>query len=111
VWNTVIFQDNAFFNLFEKPADRTTNTEATALVDIRIESLDVARPIDFLIDQRTGRSNLFYFTGPRGIGSITSYKYPLGRNWTHGINHQSQGLRPTPGDQKYGSIGGSHIFG
>lgn len=74
--NAVVFQDDALPHLLEEPGDGAADAEATTLVHIIIETLDLAGPVDLVLDHRAGCEHLLGFAGALGVGTITSYKNP-----------------------------------
>jgi hypothetical protein len=67
--NAVVLQDDALLHLLIKPGDRAAHPEAAALVSIGVEALDLAGPVDFMLDQRAGGSHLLGFAGALGVGA------------------------------------------
>ncbi len=66
--NTDDLQDDALLHLLEKPGNGAADAEAAALVHIRVEPLDLAGPIDLLLDHRAGGSHLAASPGRSGLG-------------------------------------------
>jgi hypothetical protein len=52
--NAVILEDDAFLHLLEEPGDGPAHPQAAALVDIGVKTLKLTRPVDLLLDHRSG---------------------------------------------------------
>ena len=109
--NAVVLQDDALLHLFEKPADRTDRSNAAALVQIGIEALDLARPVDLVLDHRAGGSHLLGFAGALGVRAVAGHIQTCGCHWADGIDHLAQGVGAAPSDQEEGGIGRIDIKG
>ena len=96
--NAVVFQDDALLHLLEKPGDRTAHPQATALVHIGIEALDLAGPINLLLDHRAGGGHFLGFAGVLRVGAVAGHKQPRGCYRADGVDHLAQGVRAAPGD-------------
>ena len=96
--NAVVLQDDALLHLLEKPGDGAAHPQAAALVHIGIEALDLAGPIDLVLDHRSGGGHLLGFAGAVGIWAVASHIKACGRHPTTGVDHLAQGVRAAPGD-------------
>ena len=98
--DAVVLQDDALLHLFEKPGDGAADSQAAALVRISVEPLDMARPVDLVLDHLAGGSHLFGFAGTFGVGAIASHEQARGRHWSDSVDHLAQGAGAAPGDQE-----------
>jgi len=96
--NAVVLQDDALLHLFEKPADRTDRSNAAALVHIGIKALDLAGPVDLVLDHRAGGGYLLGFTGTLGVGAVAGHEDTRGCYMANGVDHLAQGVGSAPGD-------------
>ena len=96
--NAVVFQDDALLHLLEKPADRTAHPQAAALVHIGIKALDLAGPVDLVLDHRAGAGYLLGFAGALGAGAIAGHKQASGLYRANGVDHLAQGVGAAPSD-------------
>lgn len=96
--NAVILKDDAFLHLLEKPADRTAHPQATALVHIGIEPLDLAGPINLLLDHRAGGGHLIGFVRALGVWAVAGHKQAGGGYGPDCVYHLAQGVRSSPGN-------------
>ena len=98
VGNAVVFQDDALLHLLEKPADRTAHPQAAALVHIGIQALDLAGPVDLVLDHRTRGGHFLGFAGALGVRAVAGHIQTCGCHWADGIDHLAQGVGAAPGD-------------
>ena len=96
--NAVILQDDALLHMFKKPGDRTAHTQAAALVHIGIKALDLAGPVDLVLDHRAGGGYLLGFTGTLGVGAVAGHIETRRRYRADGIDHLAQRMGAAPGD-------------
>ena len=54
--------------------DRTANPQATALVHIEIEAVDLSGPVDLVLDHRAGGDHFLGFAGAFGVGAVAGHK-------------------------------------
>ena len=78
--------------------DRTANPQATALVHIGIEALDLTGPVDLVLDHRAGGGHFLGFAGALGAGAIASHKQAGGRYRANGVDHLAQCVGAAPSD-------------
>ena len=102
--NAVVLQNDALLNLIEKPGDGAAHPQAAALVHVGIEALDLAGPIDLVLDHRAGGGHLLGFAGALGVGAVAGHIQAGGRHRTDGVNHLAQGVGAAPGDQEEGGV-------
>jgi len=96
--NAVVLQDDALLHLLKKPADGANRSNAAALVHIGIEALDLAGPIDLVLDHRAGGGHLLGFAGALGVGAVAGHIQTRGGHRADGINYLTQGVGAAPGD-------------
>gem|GEM_PF-5966288 len=96
--NAVILQDDALLHMFKKPGDGTAHPQPAALVHIEIKALDLAGPVDLVLDHRAGGGYLLGFAGALGAGAIASHKQASGLYRANGVDHLAQGVGAPPGD-------------
>ena len=97
--NAVVLQDDALFNLLEKPGDGPANSQSAALIHIRIEVLDLAGPVDLLINYRAGGDHFFGFARALGVGAVAGHVKARGSNRTDSVDYLAQGVGTAPGDE------------
>ena len=102
--NAVVLQDDALLHLLEKPGDRADHPQAAALVHIGVEALDLAGPVDLVLDHRAGGGHLLGFAGALGVWAIAGHEQARGCNRLDGIDHLAQGVAAALGDQEEGNI-------
>lgn len=98
--NAVILQDDALLHLFEKPADGTDHANSASQVHIGIETLDLARPVDFVLDHCSGLGHLFGFSQVLEVRAIAGHEHTRRRHRTDGVDHLAQSIGSTPDDQE-----------
>ncbi len=98
VGNAVVLEDDALLHLLKKPTDGAAHPQAAALVHIGIEALDVAWPVDLVLDHRAGGGHLLGFAGAGGVGSVAGDKKARGCHRADCVDHLAQGVGATPGD-------------
>jgi hypothetical protein len=59
VGHAVVFENDAFLNMLEKPRDGTADPETAPLIDIHISLLDITLPIDLFVDYLTCMDHFF----------------------------------------------------
>jgi hypothetical protein len=72
--------NDALLHLLEKPGDGAAHPQAAALVYIGIEALDLAGPVDLVLDHRTGGSHLLGFARALAVGAVASHIQMRGRH-------------------------------
>ena len=102
--NAVVLQDDAFLHLLKKPGNGAAHPQTAALVHIGIEALDLAGPIDLVLDQRAGGGHLLGFAGTLGVGAIAGHIKPSGCHRADGIDHLAQGVGAAPDNQEQGGV-------
>jgi hypothetical protein len=96
--NAIVLQDDALLHLIEKPGDGAAHPQAAALVHVGIEPLDLAWPVDLLLDHMEGGGHLLGFARALGIRAVAGHIQARGGHRTDGIDHLTQGVGATPGD-------------
>lgn len=103
--NAVVLQDDALLLLLEKPGDGAAHPQAAALVHIGIEALDLAGPVNLVLNYRASGGHLLGFAGALRVGAVAGHIQARGRHRTNGVDHLAQGVGAAPSDQEEGSIG------
>ena len=98
--NTVVLKDDPILHLLKKPADGADGAGAAAQVHIGIETLDLAGPVDLLLDYLAGGGHLLDFTRALGAGAIAGHEKTCGSNGPDGVDQLAQGVGAAPGDQE-----------
>lgn len=102
--NAVVFENDALLNLLKEPADGADGPVAAAVVHIGVKPLDLARPVDLLLDHLAGGSDFLGFAGTLRVGAIAGHEKARGGQAPYGIDHLAQGVGATPGDQQDGCV-------
>jgi hypothetical protein len=92
----VVLQNDALFNLLEKPGDGASHPHAATLVGIAIEALDLARPVDFVLDHGACGGHLLGFARALGARAVTGKKQARGCHRAYGVDYLAQGVWATP---------------
>lgn len=98
--NAVVLQDDSLLDLLEKPIDGAANAKTAALIHIGVEALNLAGPVDLLLDHLPSGCHLLGFAGALGVGAIASHEQARGGNRPDGVDHLAQGVGATPGKNK-----------
>lgn len=72
--NAIILKDNALLHLLKSPADGADRADAAELIHVGLEELDLAGPVDLMLDHRTGACHLQGFTEALGIGAVAGHE-------------------------------------
>ena len=78
--------------------DRTANPQATALVHIEIEAVDLSGPVDLVLDHRTRGGHFLGFAGALGVGAVTGHKQARRGHRPDSIDHMAHGIGAAPSD-------------
>ena len=70
--NAIVLEDNALVNLLEEPGNGAAHPYAAALVNAGIKALDLAGPINLVLDNQAGSGNLLSFARALWVGAIAS---------------------------------------
>ncbi len=104
-------QVDALLDLLEEPGDRAADAEAAGLVHLGIEpALDVAGPVDPLLDYRPDRGHLLGFAGTFGVGAVSGYEQACGSLEPGGVVHLTQCVGAAPGDQEERGVSAGIIY-
>ena len=71
--NAVVLQDDSLLHLLEEPGDGAANSEPAALVHIGIQALDLAGPINLVLDHCPGGGHLLSFPWALRVGAIAGH--------------------------------------
>ena len=102
--DAVVFQDDALLHLLEKPGDSAAHPQAAALVPIGIKALDLAGPVDLVLDHGAGGGHLLGLAGALGVGAVAGHIQVPGCHRADGVDQLAQGVGAAPGDQQEGSV-------
>ena len=100
--NAIILKNDSLLHVFEKPGDSANRADAAALIDIRIKTLDLARPVNLVFDHCTGGSHLLGFAESIRVGAIAGYKKPRRRYGPNGVNDLSERVWTTQAIRRSG---------
>ena len=78
--NAVNLQNNVLLHLLEKLADGAAHPQAAALAHVGIEALDLAGPVDLVLDHRAGGCYLLGVAGALRVGAVAGHKQARGEN-------------------------------
>jgi len=99
-----VLQDDALLHLLEKPGDGAGHPQAAALVHIGIEALELAGPVDLVLNHRAGGGHFLGFAGALGVGAVAGHIQARGGHRADGIDHLAEGVGAAPGEQEQGGV-------
>jgi hypothetical protein len=96
IGHTIVFEDDSFRFLIQKPADRLAHAVTATKIALAIEVLNLAGPINFALNNFSGCLDFLILARPGGVGAIAGDVHPLWRVSPYGLNDLPGGARTAP---------------
>jgi hypothetical protein len=104
IWmrHAIIFQDYSLLHVIKKPGNCPTNSNPAPEIHRRIEPVNIARPINFIVNTVSCGGNLLCLTRSIRAGAIAGNKESFWSDDANSIDNSAQSMWPPPYDQENG---------